>query len=169
MCEGFSQEDDLALSAATIAEYGHLVTGVDGGESPSWSYTVGLHERTGHPELILAGAEIVPSTKLLNQIARLIVAGRVFVAGDTWESTEGFVRFGRVDPIQFRLGTFNVWLALIDAGHLRSNDLVALQVFAPPTWFCPEHQRCQPDLSRPESRVGVAPDGPEVPAWYELN
>jgi uncharacterized protein DUF4262 len=169
MCEGFSIEDDLALDAAMIAEYGHMVTGVDGGDGPSWTYTVGLYERVGHPELIVAGAEIVSSAKLLNQIARLVVAGRVFGAGDMWKSPSGLVRFGRVDPIQFRLGTFNVWLALIDAGHLRSNDLIALQVFAPATWFCRGHQACQPDLSRPESRVGVALTGPNPPAWHELN
>ena len=75
---------------------------------------------------------------------------------DSWESPEGPVRFGRVDPLQFRLGTFNVWLALAEAGHLRSEEFMALQVFVPDSWLCHECQESQPVLSRPESRVGLA-------------
>jgi hypothetical protein len=55
MCEGSSQEEVLAEDAAIIAEHGHLVTGVGDGDPPHWTYTVGLLDRFGHPELIVAG------------------------------------------------------------------------------------------------------------------
>lgn len=95
---------------------------------------------------------------LLNLVGRQIVAGRSFGPGDTMDLTDdGSVRFGRVHPIQFRLGTFNVWHALAERGDLRAEHLEVLQVFIPRSAIC-ECRRCrQPDLSRPECRVGVAP------------
>jgi hypothetical protein len=77
--------------------------------------------------------------------------------GDTWTSPPGTVRFGAVDPIQYRLGTFNVWYGLERSGSLESRDLEAIQVVAPRGAFCRCDLCVQPDLSRPESRVGVAP------------
>ena len=55
MCEGFSLEDVLALDAATIAEYGFMVVGVDAPDRsehdpPPWAYTVGLLDAADHPE-----------------------------------------------------------------------------------------------------------------------
>ena len=161
ICEGFSQEDDLALDAATIAEYGFMVTGVGDADHSPWAYTVGLFDRVRHPELIIAGTEIVESGRLLNEIGRLVLAGRTFAAGDTWESPDGLVRFGRVDPLQFRLGTFNVWLALAEAGYLCSEGFVAIQVFVPESWLCHDCRESQPVLSRPESRVGLTRAGPD--------
>jgi hypothetical protein len=85
MCEGLSQEEMLAEHAEIIAEHGYLVTGVGDGDPPHWTYTVGLLDLVGHPEL----------------------------------------------------------------------DVV--QVFAPRAEICGCELCRQPDLSRPESRVGVAP------------
>jgi hypothetical protein len=38
-------------------------------------------------------------------------------------------------------------------GLLHVGPLEALQVFAPPEWFCAGHRDCQPVLSDPASRV----------------
>jgi hypothetical protein len=162
MCEGFTLEEVLDHHLELIEQHGFMVTGVgdgDGagdGEDAPWAYTVGLEDGTGHPELILAGPNVDDSARLLNEIGRAVLRGAHFAPGDTWRSSQGKVRFGAVDPIQFRLGTFNVWLNMVDSGRLECSGFDALQVFAPSSWFCECHQVCQPDLSRPESRVGIA-------------
>ena len=157
MCDGFSQEEMFAHDAAIIEEHGFLVTGVGEGDPPHWAYTVGLLDRAGHPELIVAGPHVEIAAGLINQIGRPILEGRRFEVGDTWMSPAGTVRFGAVHPIQYRLGTFNVWLGLEQSGYLRSTHLEAIQVVAPVGSFCRCELCVQPDLSRPESRVGVAP------------
>ena len=150
----------LAHDAAIIDEHGYLVTGVGSGDPPHWTYTAGLLDRVGHPELIVAGPHFEVAGAIINQVGCQILEGRRFDVGDAWESPAGRVRFGAVHPIQFRLGTFNVWLSLVESGYLESTELVAVQVIAPVGSIC----RCrlceQPDLSRPESRVGVAPLSP---------
>ena len=158
VCEGFSQEDELLLTAATIAEYGYMVMGVgaasgDPPGGPEWAYTVGLLDRADHPELIVAGPEFVSTGALLNEIGRSILAGPRYAVGDTFRSSSGVVRFGAVDPIQYRLGTFNVWHDLERMGLLHVGPLEALQVFAPPEWLCAGHRDRQPVLSDPSSRV----------------
>jgi hypothetical protein len=157
LCDGFSQEDMLAHDAAIIEEHGYLVTGVGGGEPPHWAYTVGLLDLFGHPELIVAGPHFEDAGALINAIGRSIREGRRFDVGDTWTSPPGTVRFGAVHPIQYRLGTFNVWFALEQRGYLQSTELEAIQAVAPTGSFCGCALCAQPDLSRPESRVGVAP------------
>ena len=132
MCEGFSQEQMLADDAAIIAEHGYLVTGVGDGDPPHWTYTVGLLDLVGHPELIVAGPHFEVAGALLNLVGREIVAGRSFGPGDTMDlPDDGSVRFGGVHPIQHRLGTFNVWHALAERGDVRAEQLEVLQVFIP--------------------------------------
>jgi hypothetical protein len=159
MCEGFSQEDDLALAAAAMAEYDYLTIGIDEPDDPdcpNWTYTVGLLDRVGHPELIVAGPAVEPSYDLIHQIGhRILDDHRRFAPGDTWLSPFGLVLFGAVDPIQHRLNTFNRWNLMAEHGHLRVKDLEALQVFVPSTWFCDGHALTQPDLSDPAARVDV--------------
>src|SRR5438093_5855306 len=131
MCDGLSQEEMFAHDAAIIEEHGFLVTGVGEGDPPHWAYTVGLLDRAGHPALIVAGPHVEIAAGLINQIGRSILEGGRFEVGDTWMSPAGTVRFGAVHPIQYRLGTFNVWLGLEQSGHLRSTQLEAIQVVAP--------------------------------------
>jgi hypothetical protein len=157
MCEGFSQEDVLAADAAIIEEHGYLVTGVGESEPPHWAYTVGLLDRVGHPELILAGPHFEVAGAIINHVGRQILDGRSFAAGDTLLTEHGVLRFGEVDPIQYRLSTFNVWFALAAHGFLEIRELRAIQLLAPADVICDCGLCDQPDLSRPESRVGVAP------------
>ncbi|HEY3670042.1 MAG TPA: DUF4262 domain-containing protein [Acidimicrobiia bacterium] len=157
----------LADDAAIIERHGYLVTGVGSGKPPHWGYTVGLLERFDHPELIVAGPHFEIAGAIINQIGRRIRDGARFEVGDTEVSPAGelfdcdtTLRFGAVHPIQHRLDTFNVWFALADRGAVRDEELRALQLILPTGVICTCGRCEQPDLSRPESRVGVAPFEP---------
>jgi hypothetical protein len=165
ICEGRNQEDLLAEDAAIIAEHGYLVTGVGDGDPPHWTYTVGLLDRFGHPELIVAGPHLEVAGALINLVGREIGDGRSFHAGDVLAlpGDTGSARFGRVHPIQYRLATFNVWHWLAHREVVSSTALEAVQVFAPRESICRGAACRQPDLSRPESRVGLAPRGRDRP------
>jgi hypothetical protein len=159
-----SQEDMFAEDAAIIEQYGYLVTGVGEADPPHWAYTVGLLDRADHPELIVAGPHFRFAGSVINHVGRQILAGTRFDVGDTLEVPAGTVcdvdatlRFGSVHPIQYRLNTFNMWFALAAHGAVRPQELRALQLLVPGDVVCPCGLCDQPDLSRPESRVGVAP------------
>lgn len=167
MCEGFSQEDMFAEDAAIIEEHGYLVTGVGSADPPHWAYTVGLLDRKDHPELIVAGPHFRIASAIIDRVGRRILDGARFAAGDQIDieagelfDCEATLRVGAVEPIQYRLDTFNVWFALADHGAVRTHELRALQLVAPAEVVCPCGLCDQPDLSRPESRVGVAPLSP---------
>jgi hypothetical protein len=157
MCEGFSLEDVLALDAAAIREYGFTVIGVGGPDDPvgaiPWSYTVGLVDAAGHPELIVAGLKLERGAHLVSRVARRILAGQRLGPDGRVKVDRGMARVGSVHPIQYELGTFNFWHNLRAVGALESPHLEALQIFAPSSWFCSRHQHSQPDLSDPNARI----------------
>ena len=153
--------------AAIIEEHGYLVTGVGSADPPHWAYTVGLLDRADHPELIVAGPHFRIAGSIVNHVGRQILDGARFDAGNTLFVPEGqlfecdtTLRFGAVAPIQYRLDTFNMWFALAHHGSVSATELRALQVMAPANVLCPCGLCDQPDLSRPQSRVGVAPLAP---------
>jgi hypothetical protein len=154
MCEGSSQEEVLAEDAAIIAEHGHLVTGVGDGDPPHWTYTVGLLDRFGHPELIVAGPHFRIAASIINHVGRQIRDGARFGAGDTIRVAEGEIfeceatlRVGALDPIQYRLDTFNMWFALAAHGVVRVEELRAVQLVAPSDVLCPCGLCDQADLA----------------------
>ena len=164
MCDGFSAEDVVALEGARIAEYGFTMVGVTAREPGDvgyeWTYTLGLLDAVGHPELVLAGPETESAARLLGAIARDVLAGERFAPGDQLGVPPHAVRFGAVDPIQYALGTFASWYQNREAGHLSAPQLEAVQVFAPDDWFCACHQGRQPDLSDPKVRLYATGTGP---------
>jgi hypothetical protein len=108
---------------------------------------------------------VEPSYDLIHQIGHRILDGHRFAPGETWLSPFGPVRFGAVDPIQYRLNTFNRWNLMAEHGHLRVTELEALQVFVPSTWFGDGHALLQPDLVDPSARVNTRnlPNLPNLP------
>jgi len=157
-CDGFDHDELIAHYAEIIAAHRFMVTGVEGTNEPGtrgWAYTVGLDHHADHPELIVAGPEFAASGPWLNELGRRVLAGERFADGDVVATSRGAARFGAVHDIQFRLGTFNVWLALVDAGIVRNSGFRALQVFAPAAWFCAEHTGLQPVLAHQHERVDL--------------
>jgi hypothetical protein len=156
MCEGFSLEDVLALESTAIDEYGFIVMAVASpDESPPsipWCYTIGLLE-SGHPELIVAGPSVEVGGDLLSRLGRRVLAGERLRVGRRVKVRRGSARVGAVHPIQYELGTFNMWHNHRAAGTLCADELEAVQIFVPSSWFCACHQGAQADLSDPEARL----------------
>ena len=158
MCEGFSLEDVLALDAATIAEYGFMVVGVDAPDRsehdpPPWAYTVGLLDAADHPEMIIAGVSAETSASVLSMLADAALEGERFEVGDTIDLGVGIGRVGAVDEIQYGLDTFNMWHQLRRYGTVRTPELEAVQIILPSKFFCSDHRHAQPLLADPDARV----------------
>ena len=59
-----------------IAQYGwHLISVMEDEEGPSFSYSIGLYETFGHPEVILIGLTIDLAQSLINNIGHTIKEG----------------------------------------------------------------------------------------------
>jgi hypothetical protein len=160
MCEGFSLDDVLALDAASIAEYGFIVVGVDdpdGGDSDHgpWAYTVGLLDAADHPELVIAGVSTETCGPMLSILARSVLAGERYQVGEAIDVGRGVARVGAVNEIQYELSTFNVWHQLRRNGTLRTSELNVVQIVLPSTFFCSAHRQAQPRLDDPDARIDV--------------
>jgi hypothetical protein len=65
-----------------IAEYGcHVVSVPEDGETPDYSFTVGLWHTWQHPEVAVVGLDEEVAQDLLNAVADLIDEGATFTAG----------------------------------------------------------------------------------------
>jgi hypothetical protein len=63
--------------AANIQRHRWLVFSVAGDTQPLYSYTVGLFETFGHPEVVLSGLDIDLAQTLLNDIGSTVAQGMV--------------------------------------------------------------------------------------------
>ena len=157
VCEGFSFDDALLLTAAHIAEYGYVlqaVTGDDARGIQPWVYTVGLLDLVDHPEMIIAGPSLETCARVLEPLVQRVLDGERFLIGEGLDvGSGGKLRVGEVHDIQYQLGTFNIWHQLQRIGALESEELTALQIVVPEEWFCREHRDTQPDLSDINARV----------------
>ena len=158
MCEGFSLDDVLALDAASIAEHGFVVIGVDGpdrgDDGPvAWAYTVGLLDAVDHPEMVIAGVSAETGGSVLSMLARAALEGERFEVGDTIDLGRGLARVGAVHEIQREVGTFNMWDNLQRYGAVRERELEVVQIVLPSAFFCGDHGGLQPRLDDPGARV----------------
>jgi hypothetical protein len=151
MCEGFSLDDVLALDAASIAEHGFVVIGVDA--PVAWAYTVGLLDAVDHPEMVIAGVSAETGGSVLSMLARSALEGERFDVGDTVDLGRGVARVGAVSEIQRDLGTFNMWDNLQRHGTLRARELEVVQIVLPPAFFRSGHGGLQPRLDDPDARI----------------
>lgn len=73
MCNGASYEEVLDDLDACVRRYGWAVQGVEGRRP--WAYTIGLAERFGHPELVLAGIAVPAAVTALNALGTMVATG----------------------------------------------------------------------------------------------
>ena len=75
---------DDARMQADIATYGwHVIEVFEDDEGPGFAFTIGLHKRFEHPELIVFGLPLDTMHLMLNAAGEAVRAGHVFTAGQT--------------------------------------------------------------------------------------
>jgi hypothetical protein len=77
---------------ADIATYGwHVVEVVEDDEGPGFAFTIGLHERFAHPELMVFGLPLDTMHLMLNGAGESVRAGRTYTAGQSYDDVlEGY-------------------------------------------------------------------------------
>lgn len=149
-CDGYSHEEAMQALDLQIKIYGWAVIQVDD-DGVVFSYTVGLVENFGHPELIVLDVETGLQHGLLNEIANGIAAhGRPALDGP---STRG-VRLVEVHKNHLHGDYFGRWAARY-GGLPRPGQ--ALQVLLPDSAFCEGHVHAVRRLDRPEATPPVQP------------
>lgn len=72
-------EPDEKKLVDDVEEYGcHIIQVRPNNEIPGWSYTIGLHENFGQPEVIVVGLKEDTAHHVLNEVGRLFRAGVAF-------------------------------------------------------------------------------------------
>src|SRR5947209_6271559 len=114
ICDGFTHEEAHSGEFVRIAMYGFTMIAVGG--SPTWTYTIGLLQSFGHPELVMTGLSPGDSADLITAVVELIREGAVFDAASppltVCSCTE--VAFGDVHEEQWLQGRFDGWLGYYD-------------------------------------------------------
>ena len=68
-CDGYSEEQIRRRRDLTIRVHGWLMAVVEDDDGPGWTYTVGLTESFGHPELLCVGVEADVQQTLVQSMA----------------------------------------------------------------------------------------------------
>lgn len=79
MCDGWSLDEVLADMAAIIRRCGWMLQGVE--SARPWTYTIGLAEGFGHPELLIV-EPMHEGGQVLNELGERIRHGSRFADGD---------------------------------------------------------------------------------------
>jgi len=121
-------DDLLAKTAQNIATYGLQVISVPGTSYlPSFTYSVGLLETCGHPEIICFGLKTDLMHALINDVAALIKEGSPMQPGNTYDNIFKSLdaTFLRVDPANID-DYFGVAIR-----HYKHSDFPAVQLIWP--------------------------------------
>jgi uncharacterized protein DUF4262 len=71
---------------ADIATYGwHVVKVTEDDEGPGFAFTIGLHKRFEHPELIVFGLPLDTMHLMLNAAGEAVRAGRAYAVGQSYD------------------------------------------------------------------------------------
>jgi hypothetical protein len=129
-----------------VEQLGFCVQGIEGaGDTPAFSYTVGLQKTFDQPEVLVLGLPVDVSQRLLNIIGERMREGQRFEPGVSYK---GVVP---VDEIRFR--------EVKNPAHLRSYVGYAL-------WFYGDTPVRLFQLIWPDEQ-GNFPDSPLAPDWLQ--
>jgi hypothetical protein len=111
MCDGATYEETLEDLDRVVRRWGWAVQGVEGRRP--WAYTIGLAERFGHAELVIAGVEWHLSLHVLNALGMMVATGEVLTPGrDPVVVAETEVAFSEIHPVHISNGLVGMWPAL---------------------------------------------------------
>src|SRR3954447_9926996 len=99
LCVGRSEQELLLGQLRKVKQYGFTMIAVTG-ERP-WTYTIGLAQTLGHPELVVTGLPDCCASTVMNRLVDRIREGERFGAESPDTELEGWtVRFRSVHPGQ---------------------------------------------------------------------
>ena len=83
ICDGATHDVVLTETSERIERFGFTMLGIEPSpDHPPWVYTVGLVERHNHPEIGVLGLPLERAYRLLDVVARRVLAGERFAAGE---------------------------------------------------------------------------------------
>jgi hypothetical protein len=145
MCEGWSLEEVRQDLSERIDRFGWALQGVTGPRP--WVYTIGLTERFGHPELIMAGVDISCASFALNVLGAGIGDGETFTPGLEGVDVDDVpLDFGQVHPVHVASGLVAMWEDHYTHLPGAPPPLEVVQVI-------PQPSRGQPLLDRPHTNL----------------
>ena len=140
-CDGYSYEQTMLALDLTIRTYGWQLTQVTA-EMP-WSYTIGLLESYGHPELMIYGVELDTQNTVIRKIVDPIVqTGSVDHA---FLERQG-VTLVEVHPNHLAGDWFGTWSNFYERTPPPGSFL---QIVTPGDWFCECHRHSMPHFELP--------------------
>ena len=140
-CDGYSYEQTMLALDLTIRTYGWQLQQVT--DTNPWSYTIGLAESYGHPELMITGLELDMQNSVIRKIVDPIAStGSV---DHSFLGREG-VTLVEVHPNHLAGEWYGTWSNFY--GHLPPPGSF-LQIVPPNKWFCDCHQHSMPRFDRP--------------------
>ena len=147
-CDGYSEDDVLRAIDLNVRVHGFHICAVE--DARPWTYTIGVLQTTGHPDLVVTDIESRQAGRLLWWIyERIDESGRL----DAAELTENGIRIVPVHRAQPHDELFGTWIQ-----HYGRDPQIGeiLQVLPPPEWTCPTHRHAMTRLDRPPrtSRTG---------------
>lgn len=149
-CDGYSHEEVMQVLDLQIKIHGWAVVQV-GDDDNVFSYTIGLVENFGHPELIVVDVDRRYQQGLINELAEGIAAnGRPALDRP---STRG-VRCVGVHPNHLHADYFGTWVSRY--GELPQPGQV-LQVLLPARFYCTCHASAVRRLDRADPTPPVGP------------
>ena len=125
----------------------------------SITYTIGLLETFGHPELVITSVDGAEALRTLTPFVNLLRHGfdgpRMFLHDEpAQDSDREFCRFIAVNHRHLTDGTFCAWWDVYQRRAITPPELQVIQIVVPDSSFCSVHQGGQWLLD------GSMPDGP---------
>ena len=147
-CDGYAFEQAMLELDLRIRVDGWALVQVDAGVA-SWSYTIGLTEHYGHPELTMVAVRLELQSAVIHRLVDDIVeTGKL----DLDLVAEHELELVEVHSTRFAQAWFGTW-----SNHYERRPAPGgfLQIVPPSSWFCECHADATPRLDR----AGPGPDG----------
>ncbi|MCU1393480.1 MAG: hypothetical protein JWM34_1908 [Ilumatobacteraceae bacterium] len=140
-CDGYTEQQIIGMTEMHIRVFGWSVAAVE--EARPWTYSIGLLENFGHPELVVTDMEIGLAKVLINEVATVVKDGVDPRARHELQSMG--VELVVVDERHLRTRLFNSWTRYYgEPPH--AGDFV--QILPPPEMFCACHRDTYRRLDR---------------------
>lgn len=146
MCDGWTLDEAQADLHDRKQRFGWALQGVEG--SRPWAYSIGLLERFGHPELVMAGVPLDAAAAMINALGDRIQAGEDFLEGDRIREGEVELEVGDVHPVHLTNGLVRQW----EEHYGRHRELAPPELWVLQVMPVPVVERFR--LSRPHVTLG---------------